>query len=435
MNDLESKVDLIENTEGDENEDPIGSSPKDYKIMIDLLNELNEQYKSLKSFYEDYIKKSYNLDPKILNDILPITKADIEGMNIDAMIDFISDYHECGVDGVQNIYEMMAVTSDHPKDDFRDIIMDIKQSSMTIYTQKREMDHIRKESNKVLDEYMNYMSSDVVKKSRMTYLNNLKEAIKKESEEGKIKSMNKMISDIESSQNLSFIFDRFNKFGDKEVNTIADIFFSVHKSSYVMERFKSKISRFGYNENIIQHFLKLEETFLDDHYHPYNNLFLLIYVRMVGHADSYNKTDTLWVNSLTSRISDLIYHRSSPEDEASFIHILETVLDKFDACGWYDKFVKDNSTWEGHPDRATLDEQSIKTRKSVLTKKMEELGITGYENIENVVELQEYFESKLNELIDSQKDDFPSDVEKTDTIEKVEAVIDKINEKTEKNPE
>ena len=445
---LEMEMVDSENIPEENEESGAPLTPEDYRVITDLLDELREQYRSLKSFYENYIDSTYSLNPKILNAILPITKEKIETMSLEEMCDFIEPYS-----GTTNLLEdMMNITKqlepeqetlpvidpvngevpapkDNLEEEFRKIMMDIKKSSMSVYTQKREVDHAMEESNKILEEYINYLSSDKVRESREKYLENLKETLTKTEDGPQKKRMEKMIADIEASYDLSFMFNRFKELGDAEVTSIIEAFFNNSKGKYVMNRFNSKIKAFGFTHTIFNRFLNLEEMFLPEEYHPYNNLFLFTYIRMVAYADPYNKTDKMWVQALTSNISNLVYHRfENDRRERIFIDLIKQVDDYF--SGYETKFIEENETWPGHASRQFHDNDITAKRKKVLTDKLDELGITDYDADWDADTLQKYFEDELNKMIDDQKDDFPSEI----TEEDIEDDVDDDEESTSELP-
>ena len=57
----------------------------------------------------------------------------------------------------------------------------------------------------------------------------------------------------------------------------------------------------------------------------------------------------------------------------------------------------------GHPIREEMTAKREMERKADLLNKMEELNITGYDENMTANELQEYFNSKLDEVIEQQK--------------------------------
>ena len=70
----------------------------------------------------------------------------------------------------------------------------------------------------------------------------------------------------------------------------------------------------------------------------------------------------------------------------------------------------------GHPVREEMTAKREMERKAELLKKMEELNITGYDENMTANELQEYFNSKLDEVIEQQKKE--RDAEKASAEEK-----------------
>ena len=103
-----------------------------------------------------------------------------------------------------------------------------------------------------------------------------------------------------------------------------------------------------------------------------------------------------------------------------------------------EKFVKDNETWPGHESRKKNDAKRTSSRVEILKNKLDEFGITTYDNDWDADTLQRFFEDQLNKLIDEQKDDFPSEIEDEDevspsdtTTSETEGVI--YNEETKKD--
>ena len=189
------------------------------------------------------------------------------------------------------------------------------------------------------------------------------------------------------------------------------------RGSYVINRYKDKIVKFGFDANLYKYFFNLEENFLSEEYHPFNNLFLFYYMRFVAYSDPYKEEDKVYVLSLTSAIANLIYHRfpkdkkevdDSAIDESNvnaaeqrFIKILEKFASFFEDQREY--FFENNTMRPGHPIREEMTAKREMERKAELIKKMSELNITGYDENMSANELQEYFNSKLDEVIEQQK--------------------------------
>ena len=117
------------------------------------------------------------------------------------------------------------------------------------------------------------------------------------------------------------------KLGKKEIDSIKVAYFDKSKGSYIIDKYKAKIKHFGFEEKLFHYFFNIEENFLEEEYHVYNNLFLFIYMRMVAYSDPYDKTEKMYIQSLTSNLANLIYHRfDSTENEKNFLEIIKRVL-------------------------------------------------------------------------------------------------------------
>ena len=77
-------------------------------------------------------------------------------------------------------------------------------------------------------------------------------------DEIKKKKIQNMIDSIESAMNYSFMEDRFKSLGDKEIESIVAGFFSPKKGMYMIQRFKERIKKFGFNDNIFKYFFNIE---------------------------------------------------------------------------------------------------------------------------------------------------------------------------------
>ena len=70
---------VLEEEIGEEIDDSSDATmnPSDYKVIVDLVKEMQSQYQTLKEFSQTRIKADYGLKPEILQDIISLTKEDI----------------------------------------------------------------------------------------------------------------------------------------------------------------------------------------------------------------------------------------------------------------------------------------------------------------------------------------------------------------------
>ena len=377
----------------------------DYKFIIDMLKEMEEQYKFLKDIAITQAEVNFNLTKEVYTGIIPITKADIETMPIDDMKAFLSKYL------IED--QVLPVDTD---DDIKDMMNQLKDTSLQLLASKKDINEIKSESSDMMKDYFNYLSSPAIQEKRERQLAALKDAVEKTDDEVKKASMIRMIHTMEDAYSFAFLFERFNAFGDKEIKSIVGSFFDTRKGALVVNRFKSKIKKFGFDSMLYRYFFNLEENFLDEQYHVFNNLFLFIYMRFVSHADPYNKKDVMFVQSVTSALANLVYHKfNSTESEDKFKEIILRVVDKF--MKYHDKFEKDNTTHPNHPIRIEIDNKKQKERRESLIAKMNELNITGYDENASADELQEYLNNSLDSMINSQIEANKEDEDQPEIIE------------------
>lgn len=433
----ENEVNTVENVKNE-------FDPNNYKVMIDMIKEMDEQYKMLKEFTESNVKQ-YNLHPDIIEAIIPYTHEDINEMPVQDGIDFLSKFvysDETGEkitinDIIDRNREKTTTMIDGKEVDVYDddfsivfkILHDIKDSSMNLYSAKLEADKLKNESKDVLNEYLNYISSNKVQENRKKRLEIMKKSLANYNEDDvKKKKMEKMIESMEASMTLSFIFTRLETLKEKEILSIKKSFFDEKRGSYIIQKFKEKIIKFGFSHNLYKYFFNIEENFLDEKYHVFNNLFLFIYMRFVAYSDPYDKRDSLFVKALTGTMANLIYHKfASTENEINFINTIKKTLDYFEE--YRDYFDKNNTTHPNHEIRKKADEKHETDRKNMLIDKMKSLNISGFDESMSANELQEYLNNALDEMIKSQQEKKTSeDVDVTETEDGVTNIAPAIKE-------
>ena len=408
----EIKNDQNDSLENNSSNETKSMSSTDYKVILDMIKEMDDQFKMIKESLENMVRDTYGLKPDVLNMILPYEKSDIPNLVKDDIREFLSRYT---IEPDDDSYRTMD------EEELLEIMTSVKDASLLILSSEAESKKIKEDSNDVLKDYFNYMSSDKVKKVREQRLEALKAALYNETNEINKEKIKKMINTIESSFNYSFLQRRFDLYGEKEIQSIKTSFFDTKRGSYVIDRFKAKITKFGYNPDLYKYFFNIEENFLAKKYSPFNNLFLFIYMRMVAHSDPYNKEDTLLVQSITGALANLIYHKfQSTENEQYFIDVIANIIDKF-----YDDveyFKENNETYEEHPSRKEAILKYETKRKESIIKMLDELKIVGYDPNASVEELQEIYNRETEILIKKQlnsKDDDGEElvIEEAETVE------------------
>ena len=249
-------------------EDPKTNNTMDYKLMVDMIKEMDQQYKDFQTSISENIKESYGIKPSIMEDFITIKKSDITMENVAAIRVFLAN-HTIDEEARKK-YEGDEKISD---EDVLEVANTLKGGSNILLESKQQADEVRRDAKPILDEYFSYLSSDKYIQIVKDKIDMLNAAIALEEDPLKRSEMEKQIKIISSTIDHSYLLRRFNKYGESEIKSIADAYFDHRKSKYIMERYKDKITKVGFNENIYVNFLNIEENFLPEKYSVFNNLF------------------------------------------------------------------------------------------------------------------------------------------------------------------
>ena len=369
-------------------------SPKDYAVIRDMMKEMDDWNKMLKDETHSILKNTYGLTNFAIVGIIPYTDEKIESMTLEEVKTFFENHKD---HNVSHTYELDTL------EDAIKAMKEIKELQMNLYSAEQESLKLKEQSQNILNEYFEFLSSPEVVDARKNRLAKMKELAESETDELKKKSILRMIDTMERADNMEFIFDRFYRDAVGEADRMMELFFSERQGKYIIDKFKYKITRFGFDGNLYKYFFNLEENFLNEKYHAFNNLFLFYYMRLVAHANPSDKTDKLFVQSITSAMANMIYHKfSSTTEEQNFIHVIEKFENNF-FMDKYDYFMENNTTRPGHPVREAASAKYEADQKARLIAKMDELGITDYDENMNAKDLYKFFNTKMDEMLEAQK--------------------------------
>lgn len=169
------------------------------------------------------------------------------------------------------------------------------------------------------------------------------------------------------------------------------------KSLYTYNKFQTRISRYGFSPKLYHYFIDLEEKFLPEEYHPFNNFFLFFYMRYVAFSNTGNKHDSLLVRSFTSSISKLVYHNyPTNAGEKEFVNAIQRFLSYFEK--YLPLFKSENTEWSKHPARKEYAERHEADKKKQLMLAMDKMGIVGYDQSMSSEELMEYTNAQMEKV-------------------------------------
>ena len=384
---------VVEEATPETTEEKTSFDPNDYKIIRDMMKEMDDWNKMLKDETHSILKNSYGLNNFAIFDIIPLNDEKIDNMTLEDIKDFIEKHRDTSVKNVPEIETL---------EDGIKMMKEVKTLQMNLYSAEQEASKLKDQSQDILNDYFEYLSSPEVAAARKNRLEKMKELAAAETDKTKKYQMMQMIDSMEKADNMDFMFKGFYNDSTREANLIMDQYFDEKRGSYIIERYKKRMPKFGFDVNLYKYFFNLEENFLAKKYHAFNNLFLFCYMRYVAYADPYDKKDKLFVQSITSALANMIYHKfNSTTEEQRFIHTIEKLEDYF--MDKYDYFMENNTTRPGHPVREIASAKYEADQKARLMAKMDELGITGYNDSMSAKEMHEFFNNKMDEMLEEQK--------------------------------
>lgn len=389
-------------------------------LIADLLKEVRENQKEFKAYASESIKDSYGLVGSTLEDILQFSKNWIEEMKggdkekIETAREFLYDHLDQNHKQFGSVRKLSDggiefgrnVKPDWYEDDEKlyEVMSSVKDLSLDLLKFDIQLKELRDDSQKILNQYYDFMNSDEVKNARKERLEIMKKSIENETDPVKKAKLLKSISAIEASINMTFIFERIERLGEKELKSIMDTFFDGRRGEIIMEKYKSKVGKYKIDPYAYQHFFYIEEKYLPKEYHTFNNLFLFFFMRLVAYSDPYRDDDKLFVMSLAGNISSLIYNRFETEElKNNFIAVIMRFDSYFES--WRDRFVKYNTTAPENPVRIENDRKKDGVRREKVLDKFKKLNITDYDPEASTDELYEFLSKRVDEMIEEQTKD------------------------------
>lgn len=258
----------------------------------------------------------------------------------------------------------------------------IKSINDIIDTEK-DLAELEEEANGEIKSYTDYICSEEYDKHRMKNIEMWKDMLKRETNFTARKKLQKAIYITEERYTLGFMFTRLNnpETHDDEKKRMAEAFFANSKSAYVLEKFGAKCKQFGFSGDLYRYLLDLEQKYLEEKYHVFNNFFLFTALRFIGHCGTEEVNEA---KEIIQCMLNLIYNRFySDEVRDTFLNTIRTFLDNFEDVR--DEFDEKNILHPNHPYRI----QKEKEREA-------DLRVRLYHEIAKHVEIDDAAKEKLD---------------------------------------
>lgn len=290
--------------------------------LLDLVSSSTEQMKTTVDIYKNSIAKM-GLHFEVVDELMNFNKETIH--NFDDSI-YVNIWNKFSNGEVQPSEDL-----DKFHQEIKDTICEVGDIALdTLKDLYDQYNEIINDTKKALDDYSEYISSPEFKKKENEAMDNLKKKLDETTDESDKKKLQKRIDAINNAETLSFMLDRVNSIGQKEVDRITDLFFDSREYNSILARFINKTRRMGFKDGWYKKLVDLETTFLPDTYFPFNNLFMFHIIRTVIHCDIDNPVDSMYARSIISRVLRLIYNKYSDKDERdAVINLIMEFEDKF----------------------------------------------------------------------------------------------------------
>ena len=383
----------------------------DYKELTGMIKSMDSDIKSLSDLADSTIIGIYELNPSIKDVLVEMSKEDLDAISEISQINDILEKGKCDIEAYKSTWNALN-GDDESKyiESTKEMFVSYKESAMQIKELEEEKNKITEELKQVTENWFEYVNSSEYKQKKLNKLNELKEKANDETDPLAKKKILEMVDSMENGETLQFLFDRIEKNPEIETRAIIDSYFDSRKSQLIIKKFKSRLPRYNYNEDIYKMFFNIEEKFLPEEYKDFNNIFLFHVMRFISHTDTYNKRDSLYVSSILMKLYNQLYHKFGDSDaEMEFISLIKKFDDYF--MPYKDEFTEKNITSPNHPVRKKrMEEQEAKLRVMIIASLQNE-GIEPDTTLST-----EELRAQLQEVIDkkSKENEESSDVSETE---------------------
>ena len=381
-----------------------------------MIKDMDENIKVLSELSDNTLVGLYGVNPNIKDVLMGMSKEELESISELSDINDILKKSNTDTKYYESAWNSLNPGGDEDKfvSSTREMFLSCRDSIEQVKSLEDEKNKIADELKQVTDNWFEYVNSSEYKKRKLDKLNNLRKEAEDETDSLKKKKILEMINSMENGESLQFLFDRIEKNPEVEINAIKDSYFDSRKSQLIIKKFKARLPRYNYNEDIYKMFFNLEEKFLPEEYNDLNNIFLFHVMRFISHTDTYNKRDSLYVSSILMKLYNLLYHKFGDSDaEMEFISIIKRIDDYF--MPYIDEFREKNITSPNHPVRKKRDEEYDQKLRVMIIASLQNEGIepdTSLSTEELKAQLQDIIDKKSKEA-EVTKDDADTSVSET----------------------
>lgn len=267
----------------------------------------------------------------------------------------------------------------------RKILIDVLEDISEYIHFQTELKELQDEFNKEKNKYLDHLSSPEYEKERLDKIDKLKNSLEQTTNSAKKKKIEHDLRVTEEEYSLAFMFDEFlNPEKRTEVmKRFMDNFFDGKKSAYTLEKFKKKCSgkQLKINPNIYKSALNLEEKFLEEEFHVYNNFFLFSCIQFIAHADSVRQENE--IKTVLQAMLKLVNGKfASEEAKDIFLESMRQYLRNYEE--FRDVFTEKNILHPSHPHRIAAEKKREAEFREVIFREIEHRGWASGEELEEL---------------------------------------------------
>lgn len=365
------------------------------KSIQSTMDEVNDIMKTMHNLM-DGILSQYNVTDKILKYMVGLTPETIDTMTSVDIEDFL-ERAENDRTAINQAYMDYPDKSETLVEFERNALKGIQELYANIKGAELEKMKLISEASKVQKNYLAYIDSDEYKDNKNMTIQKLKDSVSSIDSLYLKNKYLKQLEALETSDSCKFILERFIN-GDpvKEVSSVENQFFNARLSNTCMERFSAKIAKTGLSGGIYRGLFNLEELFLPEKYHPYNNFFLFYVMRFVAHADMDDKIDVLRVEAIINKLNLLKNDKFQTEqDKEEFINLIKGMYMYVITEERTTRFKEKNTTYKNHPKRLTRHNALVEDFKKELGPEFEENMLENTSDAQIEVSIHKMNSSKI----------------------------------------
>ncbi len=208
--------------------------------LLDLVSSSTEQMKATVDIYKNSIAKM-GLHFEVVDELMNFNKETIH--NFDDSI-YVNIWNKFSNGEVQPSEDL-----DKFHQEIKDTICEVGDIALdTLKDLYDQYNEIINDTKKALDDYSEYISSPEFKKKENEAMDNLRKKLDETTDESDKKKLQKRIDAINNAETLSFMLDRVNSIGQKEVDRITDLFFDSRQYNSILARFINKTRKMGFKD-------------------------------------------------------------------------------------------------------------------------------------------------------------------------------------------